>query len=364
MELFSEETRRNPYPLYDLLRATSPVLRVEQLGAWVLFGYDAVKRALHDSATFSSEVGAVRPEKFEWLLFMDPPRHTALRGIVSRAFTSRAIASLEPRIRELSRSLLEGRTELDIVADYATPLPMMVIAEMLGLPVEDWPRYARWSESIVNLGNAISGHGADAASRAFEDTDREMKDTLARELSDQRGDSLLRALVGAGLSTPDLVRFVQLLLAAGTETTTNTIANAMLCFAEHPDARGGDVECTVEEVLRFRSPVQTMFRATTRPVEVEGITIPAKQFVMISLGSANRDPRMFVDPHRFDVARDPNPHIAFGHGIHFCLGAPLARLEARIALADLAPFDAVTTTWTPRTAFHILGPQALRIRRR
>ncbi len=365
MELFSEGARRDPYPLYDVLRASAPVLHVEPIGAWVVLGYEAVKRALHDTETFSSNIGAVRPEKFEWLLFMDPPRHTELRAIVSRTFTPRAIASLEPRIRALSQDLLAGREELDVVADYATPLPMMVIAQLLGLPAEGWRRYAGWSEAIVNLANAISGDGAESASRVFEEVDREMADALGRVLAEPQADGILRTLVGAGLPAHDVVRFVQLLLAAGTETTTNTIANAMLCFAEHPGARGHDVERTVEEVLRHRSPVQTVFRATTRAALLDGVTIPARQLVMISLGSANRDPRVFASPQTFDPTRAANPHVAFGHGIHFCLGAPLARLEARIALADLAAYQAEAgVAWTPRHAFHVHGPQALRVRRR
>jgi cytochrome P450 len=356
--MFSEQARRDPYPMYAQLRASTPVLHVAPQNLWVLFGYDAVKRALHDTESFTSNVSPTRGEQFEWLLFMDPPRHTELRSIINRAFTSRSIAALEPRIRELSRSLL--REEFDLVADYATPLPMMVIAEMLGIPVEDWRRYARWSDAIVGLGNTISGEDVDRASCAFHDANREMIEMIPR--FERRPDTLLARL--SELDETTLLRFVQLLLAAGTETTTNTISNAMICFAEHPDQRGGELERTIEEVLRYRSPVQAMFRATKRAVEIDGTTIPANQLVVASIGAANRDPRQFAEPDRFDVSRDPNPHIAFGHGIHFCLGAPLARLEARIALVDLAPYDAVTTDWKPRSSFHVHGPQHLLVRRR
>ena len=361
MELFSEETRRDPYPLYAQLRASHPVLQLEAQRLWVVFGYDAVKRALHDTESFSSNPSTARDNKFEWMLFMDPPRHTELRATINRAFTSRSIAALEPRIRELSRSLL--RDDFDLVTDYATPLPMMVIAEMLGIPVDDWRRYARWSDAIIGLGNTISGDGAEAAARAFNEADSEMVDVLGRAARAQHGDTLLARLVGAGLGDGEVVRFCQLLLAAGTETTTNTIGNAMLCFgaAGVPDA----VEPAIEEVLRFRSPVQAMFRATKRAVDLEGVTIPANQFVVVSIGAANRDPRQFADPDRFDPARDPNPHIAFGHGMHFCMGAPLARLEARIALGDLRGYAATSTTgWTPRSSFHVHGPQSLMVRKR
>ena len=354
--MFTEEMRRDPYPLYARLRATTPVVHLPTPGLWVLLGYDAVKRALTDTDWFSSNVSPTRGEQFEWLLFMDPPRHTELRAIISRAFTSRSIAALEPRIRALSRSLL--RDEMDVVGDYATPLPMMVIAEMLGLPVEDWPRYARWSEAIVGLGNTISGDGAEAASRAFDDAHREMAELLPRV--PRRADTLLARL--DALDELATLRFVQLLLAAGTETTTNTIANAMLCFAEHPEHR--EHPDVVEEVLRYRSPVQLMFRATRRDVTIDGTTIPANQLVAACIGAANRDPAQFVEPDRFVPGRPPG-HIAFGHGIHFCLGAPLARLEARIALEDLAPYDVVTTDdWKPRRMFQVHGPEALRVRRR
>ena len=356
MEMFSEATRRDPYPLYAQLRQTMPVLHLEAQKLWVVLGYDAVKRVLHDTECFSSNAAPARGGSFEWLLFMDPPRHAQLRSIVNRAFTSRAIAGLEPRIRELSRTLLAGRDELDVVAEYATPLPMMVIAQIIGLPVQDWPRYARWSEAIVNLGNTISGEGAEAASRAFEEADREMREVLDGGIAN----GLLAQIVDAGLTRDEVLRFCQLLLAAGTETTTNTIGNAMLCGAQRASNRGR----AIEEVLRYRSPVQAMFRATKRDVILDGVTVPANAFVVASIGSANRDPRVFRDAERFDPERDPNPHIAFGHGVHFCLGAPLARLEARIALEDLAAYDASQTEWTPRRSFHVHGPQALRVRKR
>jgi cytochrome P450 len=355
MELFSEETRRDPYPLYARLREEMPVLRLEAQRAWVVFRHEDVKRALHDTESFSSDVSTVRGEKMEWLLFMDPPRHTELRAIVNRAFTSRSVAALEPRIREISATLLRGRDELDVVGEYAARLPMMVIAEMLGLPVEDHAQYTRWSEAIVGLGNTISGDGAAEASRAFQIAEAEMTDTVLRHARTQLGDTLLARLAAAGLDEKSIVRFVQLLIAAGSETTTNTISNAMLC--------GAGVD-GIEEVLRYRSPVQAVFRATKRAVEIAGATIPEHQFVIASIGAANHDPRVFVDPERFDAGRRTNPHLAFGHGAHFCLGAPLARLEARIALEDLATFRATSTTgWQPRAAFHVHGPQALRVRR-
>jgi cytochrome P450 len=363
MDLFSESTRRDPYPVYERLRAAGPVLHLPGPDLWVALSYDAVKRVLHDQAAFSSNVGPTRGIAFEWLLFTDPPRHTELRALISRAFTPRSIAGLEPRIGELSRQLLDGAgDDFDLVAGYASPLPMMVIAEMLGLPADDWPMFARWSEAIINLGNTIAGTGAEEASRAFAVADREMTDYLA----DRAGTALMARLSAAGLAPAEVVRFCQLLIAAGTETTTNLISNAMLCIADHPETRDRIPE-TIEEVLRHRTPVQAMFRATRGAVELAGVRIPPGRMVIACIGAANRDPAVFADPDRFDLARDPNPHLAFGHGIHFCLGAPLSRLEARIALTDLLarfPHFELDRDWKPRGSFHVHGPAALAIRSR
>ena len=329
---------------------------------------------------------ASRGVRFAWLLFIDPPRHTQLRAIISRAFTPRSVSALEPRIRELSRALLAplvARGEMDLVTDFATPLPMMVIAEMLGVAIDDWPRLKAWSDAIVNLATTITGDEAAsrAASRAFDVAEGEMQRYLSARLAERRAaprDDLLTRLVeaevdGQRLGDPELLRFFQLLLAAGTETTTNLIDNAVLALIEHPGElarlrRGPELlPSAIEEVLRFRSPGQIMFRAARRDVEVAGQVIPAGKLVMAVIGAANRDPRRFEDAARFDIGRDPNPHLAFGHGVHFCLGAPLSRLEARVALADLlARVDDLRLVgdepWEPRQAFHVHGPLRLPIR--
>src|SRR5206468_2110223 len=252
-------------------------------GLWIIFDFDGVKRALVDHDTFSSDLShaAANGTPGEWFIFFDPPRHTKLRALISRAFTPRVVANLEPRIRELSRHLLDQtieRGEMDLAADFSVPLPMLVITEMIGVPAADWPRYKRWSDVIVKLARLQAA--------------------------------------------PDLL----------------------------PSA--------IEEVLRYRSPVQWMPRATRRDVEVHGQEIPAGKLVLPMIGSANRDSKQFPDAGRFDIARDPNPHIAFGHGIHFCLGAPLSRLEARIALADLLgrlPGFALASDepWEPRQALNV-----------
>jgi cytochrome P450 len=381
----SEEMRRNPFPVYDRLRSNSPFLHDPQADLWMIFDYESVKRALNDHDAFSSSMFTANRANPEWFIFFDPPRHTKLRALISRAFTPRSIAGLEPRIRELSRELLDQtieRGEMDLAADFSVPLPLMVIAELLGVPGGDWPRFRRWSDVILNLSYTVSG-GVEAAraSQEYFVVTAEMGEYLAGLLAERRTtprEDLLTRLVeaevdGERLTEREMLGFFQLLLLAGHETTTNLINNALLCFIENPDqlarlrATPELLSLAIEEVLRYRSPVQAMFRATRHGVEVHGQTIPAGKLVLALIGSANRDPQQFRNADRFDIARDPNPHIAFGHGIHFCLGAPLSRLEAKIVLPDLLErlqgFTlASDAPWEPRKAFHVHGPARLPIR--
>jgi cytochrome P450 len=268
---------------------------------------------------------------------------------------------------------------MDLAGDFAIPLPMLVIGDLLGLPPDDGPLFRRWSDAILALSYTVSGGAAGvAASEGYAAATHEMRAYLSRLIDARRTtprDDLLTRLVeaeidGDRLSEADILGFFQLLLVAGTETTTNLIDNFVLCLAEHPDqdarlrATPALLESAIEETLRYRTPVQWMFRATRRAVEIGGQTIPAGKLVLPVIGAANRDPAGFPDADRFDVARQPNPHIGFGHGIHFCLGAPLARLEARIALGDLLrrfrelrPVD--LARWEPRKASHVHGPARL-----
>jgi cytochrome P450 len=385
MTWFNDDMRRDPFAVYREMRQTSPVLHFAPADLWMLFDHDNVKRALTDHESFSSNVAPSRNVRFEWLLFMDPPRHTQLRAIVSKAFTPRSVSDLEPRIRQLAGALLDGcmdRGEMDVAHDLAVPLPMMVMAEMIGIPLDEWPRLKSWSDAIVNLGATIVGtpEAASAASEAFTVANLEMQSFFGALLEERRGapqNDLITRLAqaeveGSRLSEEEILRFLQLLLAAGTETTTNLIDNAMICFAEHPaelarvQAAPALLPSAIEEVLRYRSPVQAMFRVTRRDVELGDKLIPAGKFVLAVIGSANRDPRQFVAPDRFDVGRDPNAHLSFGHGIHFCLGAPLSRLEGRAALSDLLSrvdhFELTEKLWQPRAAFQVHGPVRLPIR--
>jgi cytochrome P450 len=258
----------------------------------------------------------------------------------------------------------------------------MVIAGMFGAPVTDLPRFRRWSDVILHLGHsAVGSEEAARVEREFLAVTDEM-DAYLRALSAQRRavpqDDLLTRLVeaevdGARLTDGELLGFFQLLLVAGHETTTNLLSNAVLCFLEHPDqlarlrAAPELLPSAIEEVLRYRSPVQAMWRVARREVSLHGQTLPAGALVMPMIGSANRDPKVFPDADRFDMGRTPNPHLAFGHGIHFCIGAPLSRLEARVALPvfleRVKGFAlASDAPWAPRQAIHVLGPARLPLR--
>lgn len=387
MDLFSDDMRRNPYTAYDRIREVSPVFHLPSFDLWMIFDFEGVKQALADHEVLSSDLSYVpgSGNPGEWFVFFDPPRHTKLRAIISKVFTPRMVANLEPRIRLLSRQLLDRtieRGEMDFAADFAVPLPMRVIAEMLGVPVTDWPRYKRWSDVILKLANTFS-RDAEAARtideyRAVTEEMRGFLPDLIAERTGSHQEDLLTRLVeaevdGERLTLEEILGFVQLLLVGGQETTANLLNNAILCFIENPDqlarlrAEPQLLPSAIEEVLRYRSPVQWMPRATKREIEMHGQVIPAGKLVLAVIGSANHDPRQFRDADRFNVARDPNPHLAFGYGIHSCLGSPLARLEARIALTEflerVTSFElASDEPWEPRKALHVHGPSRLPIR--
>jgi cytochrome P450 len=387
IDLFSDEMRRNPYSAYDQMRRGSPVFHLPPFDLWMIFDFEGVKRVLVEHDTFSSDLSHApgHGNPGEWFIFFDPPRHTKLRALISKAFTPRVVANLEPRIRELSRQLLDQtieRGQMEVATDFSVPLPMLVIAEMIGVPAVDWTRYKRWSDVIVKLANTFSKDEEAAATfTEYRAVTEEMRVFLRDLISERRGtrqDDLLSRLVkaevdGERLTQEEVLGFVQLLLVGGQETTANLINNAVLCFIENPDqlarlqAAPDLLSPAIEEVLRYSSPVQWMPRATTRAVEMHGQVIPAGKLVLPMIGSANRDPRRFPDAGRFDITRDPNPHIAFGHGIHSCVGGPLARLEARIALGDflerVQEFAlASDEPWEPRKALHVHGPSRLPIR--
>ncbi len=310
---------------------------------WQVFRYDDVSQVITDYARFSSQAFAGGADSFlkDTLVARDPPDHRKLRNLVNQAFTPRAVARLADRITLMTQELLDEvkpRGSLDVVADIAFPLPAKVIAEMLGVPPEDWNIFRRWAR----------GGGSDAADgqRSGKSMREEMSDYFTRLLAERRRsprEDLLSALGtaeidGERLSEDELISFCFLLLAAGQETTKNLIANAIVCFTDYPEAlerlqrETALMPTAIEEVLRYLPPVWFLFRQTTTDVELSGRHIPANQLVLAWTASANRDAAQFPQPDRFDIEREPNRHLAFGHGIHFCVGAPLARLEARIVL--------------------------------
>ncbi len=325
---------------YDRMRAGAPVWRDAQHGAWNVFLYDDVKTVLGDHARFSSQRGRGRgsdnPEAAlaDSLISTDPPRHRDLRALVEKAFTPRAVQALAPRIGELVEGLLDNfdPRETDFVRDFAVPLPVTVIAEILGIPAGDRDRFKRWSDAVI-VGDAGGS--------------REMATYFTGLVTARRagggGDDLISALMraeegGQHLSGQELIGFCMLLLVAGNETTTNLLSNAVRVLSAHPGAREelaahpGGWPRAVEEVLRYRSPVQSMFRVVAQDTELGGQHLSAGEWVVAWIGSANLDKGQFPDAQTFDPRRSPNRHLAFGQGIHFCLGAPLARLEADIAL--------------------------------
>ena len=336
----------NPFPRYEAMRHSEPVFQDPESGIWHVFRYDDVQRVLSEHATFSSRFGGDDPSGQLFaasLVNTDPPRHRQLRSLVSQAFTPRSVEELAPRILALTDELLDpvvatGAT--DLINQLAYPLPVIVIAELMGIPAEDRDRFKQWSDVIVSQarpGADESDHAT--ANRAMAEYFMGMIEQRRRSPGQDLISALLRAEIdGQKLSVVELLGFCSLLLVAGNETTTNLIGNAVLCFTESPGtaerltAEPALLPQAIEEVLRYRSPVQSMYRIAAVDTTLRDRPIPAGSPLVAWIGSANRDGEQFPHPDVFDVGRSPNRHLAFGQGIHFCLGAPLARLEAKIAL--------------------------------
>lgn len=343
---------------WNRMLETDPVHCDEQ-GAWHVFRHADVAAVLADPATFSSDTSSLMPDQEDLRLFsrgnivaMDPPRHREVRALVNQAFTPRVVAGLEPRIAEVTARLLDevsGTGSFDLVDVLAYPLPVTVIAELLGVPAQDLPLFRRWADTLfsVQSSDATVMPSADRL-EPVRPVMREMNDYLLEYIRHRRvhpSDDLLGRLTTARvhdqvLQDEELVGLAAVLLLAGHITTTALLGNAVLCLDRNPQAAAevradrSLVPGAIEEVLRYRTPFPRLGRMTTTDVELGDRRIPARSILLPWVGAANRDPRRHPDPERFDVHRS-GPHLAFGHGIHFCLGAPLARLEGRVALGQL-----------------------------
>ena len=355
----SREFHADPYPFYRRLRAEDPVHRTAQ-GYWVVTRYHEVMTVMRDPRFgregFGAALAGVYGDDSERvprpMVFRDPPAHTRLRSLVSKAFTSRVVEGMKPRIREIVErrlDLVEGGTSMDVIADLAYPLPVTVICELLGAPAEDADTMRQWTADITRSLDALGLHSdreiVKRGRAARHSLGEYFRSLLPERRLRPRADLLSQLLAaeeeGDKLSEDELLATCVLIFIAGHETTVNLIGNGLLALLRHPEqlerVRGDPslIAGAVEELLRYDSPVQRTARIATEDVELGGKVIPKHALVVAAIGAANRDPEQFADPDRFDIARADNHHLAFGFGIHFCLGAPLARVEAQIAIEAL-----------------------------
>ncbi|WP_242886352.1 cytochrome P450 [Actinomadura litoris] len=341
------------------MRESEPVSHDAEAGVWHVFRHADVERVLDDARTFSSDFSPLMPAQEDVdrfikgnILRKDPPQHRKLRTLVSKAFTPRVVARLEPRVAAITDELLDamgGAERIELVADLAYPLPVTVIAELLGIPAGDRPTFGRWADSLVAPESQTGFIPNAERTQAMAVVMREMNAYCLEHIRSRRArprDDLTSALVaaevdGERLEDEEIVGFVGLLLLAGHITTTALLGNVVQTLDEHPGAAAAlradpaGLPAAIEEVLRLRTPLAPSMRRTTADVRFGEHAIPAGTIVLAWLASANRDERRFADPDRFVPGREHNAHLSFGHGIHFCLGAPLARLEVRIAVARM-----------------------------
>lgn len=335
----------DPYPWYRYMRDTQPVYYDEQMKMWYVFRHEDVQTASHDYEHFTAEGSKGDSYLGSSFLSMDPPRHRKYRTLVSQAFTPRSIAQLEPRIVAIVNRLIDevaSKGKMDLIADFAFPLPATVISELFGVPAADHAYFKQMSDRTmaeIEILSLITEFPAQNELAAY-------MFPLIEQRRQQPADDLISSLIkaevdGEKLSTYDIQATCVLVLLAGYETTTTLISNALFCFTENPgtiedlQANPDLMPSAIEEVLRYRPPVAGIPRMTAKDTQIGATTIKAGNMVNLQLASANRDERAFPDPDRFDIRRTSNQHVAFGYSIHFCLGAPLARLEGKIALNAL-----------------------------
>lgn len=359
---FSPEFRANPYPIYARLRKEEPVHRIkvpdgQQL--WLVTRYDDVVAVLKDPRLVKdwhrvltpeqgAEIGMTDSPTDNHMLNLDPPDHTRLRGLIQKAFTAPFVERLRGRIQQITDQLIDAvkaNGEMDLIDAFAFPLPILVIAEMMGVPARDHARIRAWSDALI----LASNRGKDVLMELRPRLDAFVE--YLRELAEARrkepGSDLVSALIaaeeqGQKLKESELIGMLFLLLIAGHETTVNLIGNGMLALFTHPEqldrlkADPALIKTAVEEFLRYDGPVETStYRFASEDLEIGGIQIRRGEVVLVALAAADHDPSHFERPGELDIARGDNKHLAFGHGIHYCIGAPLARLEGQIGISTL-----------------------------
>jgi cytochrome P450 len=389
---FPAEVLADPYPFYRRLRAEDPVHWHEPWQAWVLTRYDDVVSTWRDGrlaygdrvSRYLSQLPEAVQDELEPLgrlfsatmVFMDPPRHTRLRGLVGKVFSGRVAESVRPRVQAIVDERLDAvqdAGQMDAIGDLAYPLPAIVIAEMLGVPAGDRDQFKRSADAIVSFlgtGRAVAENAERAQRSYLELADGLLRPLIAERRREPRAD-LISALVAAeeqgdALDEEELIAMCVSFLTAGHETTTNLIGNGLLALLRNPDQLGrlrddpGLIQTAVEELLRYDSPVQRQWRLATEELEIGGRRIAEGQLVYQLVGAANRDPAQFPEPERLDLGREANRHVAFGYGIHFCLGAPLARVEGQVTFETLLrrlpglELASDRLEWQPNMAFRAL----------
>jgi hypothetical protein len=381
---FSPEVARNPYPVYAQLRRSAPVCWIERLQAWAVSRYEDVERVAGNPELFSSApivkvlLGEFNPApEAPSLISLDPPAHIRMRRLANKAFTPKMVAGMEPRIRMIVEELLDGisgRDDFDFVRDFTIPFPLRVIAEMLGVEPERYLDFKRWSDDVIRPTGGPMSEAEKVRSRQSSHEFREYFERAIEERRTKPREDLISELVRAqeerqALTAEEVMGLCVLLLIAGNETTTNLLGNTMVTLLRHPEdlakvrADRTLIPMLIEEILRYESPVQSILRQATRDTEIAGVKLPVKSLILMIFASANRDERKYPAADRFDLMRNPQDHFGFGSGIHYCLGAPLSRLEARVAIdAVLSRFSKLAAKYTEVTwtdSFVVRGPKAL-----
>ncbi len=385
----------DPYPAYAAIREATPVFSWEQYGFWCFAGFAEVSALLRDRRFGRQILHVMNRESLGWpeppahlepfnlverhsLLELEPPEHTRLRSLVNRAFISRQVERLAPRIGALANDLIdafEARREADLISEFAAPIPVALIAELIGVPFETAPKLLEWSHRMVAMYQfGVTRAVEDAAAAAAREFAAFLRETVAARRDDPRDDLISRLIAaeadGGRLSQDEMIATCILLLNAGHEATVHAIGNAVKAILEsgldraQAFADAGLSEATVEELLRFDAPLHLFTRYALEDVEFAGVKLRQGERIGLLLGAANRDPKAFAEPDRLEPARAPNPHVSFGAGIHFCVGAPLARLELRVALPILLKrLPGLRLAQAPRyrDAYHFHGLEALRV---